>query len=101
MSSTAFPIIQTADPTLNRIQTNIQNTFSATQAAASGYIIGQIIFVPSSMTGSQFTSQVGSGWVPADGQTSIVNSTYTTYTNAIVAPLITGPTGTTSYIKVN
>lgn len=101
MSSNAFPIIQTQDPTLNRIQTNILNTFSATQAATSTFFIGQVVFVPDAITGQQFATLVGPGWVPADGNTSIVKSSYTSLTNAVTAPAVTAPDGTTAYIKVN
>jgi hypothetical protein len=101
MSSNAFPIIQTPDPTLNRIQTNIQTTFAATQAATSGYFIGQIMFLPVLMTGQQAMSALGPGWVVADGFTSIVKSSYTALTNANVAPAVPAPDGTLAYIKVN
>lgn len=100
MSSTAFPIIQSTDPTLNRIQTNIQNTFAATQASASGYFVGQVLL--SALTGQQFLAVMDTTWVPADGTTSIVGSDYTKLTNAIVAPLVQGNIiGVTAFIKVN
>jgi hypothetical protein len=95
-----FSQIQTSNQELNRIQTNLGNTFSSVSNLFSQVsVIGEVKFSPLSL--EQFQQQVGPSWVSADGVTSVLRTTYNTLTNALVAPLVTAPIGTNAYIRVN
>lgn len=95
-----FTKIQTPSQELNRIQSNLDNTFGqAGNQIAQISVIGEVKFSPLNL--ALFQQQAGTGWVAANGTTSVLGSQYNKLTNALVAPNVVAPSGTFAYLRIN
>jgi len=101
----SIPVLTTPDTAQNQIQQNVNkvlrnfiNQITSLQSLVNeAQIIGEIKLA--NLTLSQFQSIAGSGWILANGQSS-VNTSYSKLTGNNTVPNIS-VTGTTAFIKVN